>query len=54
MDGKGTIKTTASYIIDKDGNVKNIVVVGPNESFNTEVKRTIETIVTKEKWVQHN
>ncbi|MDV3956851.1 peptidase M56 BlaR1 [Elizabethkingia anophelis] len=51
VDGKGTIKTTASYIIDKDGNVKNIVVVGPNESFNTEVKRTIETIVTKKKWV---
>jgi len=51
VDGKGTIKTTASYIIDKDGNVKNIVVVGPNESFNKEVKRTIETIVTKKKWV---
>ncbi|KUY15840.1 peptidase M56 BlaR1 [Elizabethkingia miricola] len=51
VDGKGTIKTTASYIIDKDGNVKNIVVVGPNESFNAEVKRAIETIITKKKWI---
>ncbi|PUB35798.1 BlaR1 peptidase M56 [Elizabethkingia sp. YR214] len=51
IDGKGIIKTTASYIIDKDGTVKNIVAIGPNESFNTEVKRTIETIVAKKKWI---
>ncbi|WP_407499890.1 M56 family metallopeptidase [Elizabethkingia anophelis] len=51
VDGKGTIKTTASYIIDQNGDVKNIVTTGPNQSLNAEVKRTIEVIVAEKKWI---
>ncbi|WP_288789894.1 M56 family metallopeptidase [uncultured Elizabethkingia sp.] len=51
VDGKGTLKSTASYIIDQNGDVKDIVTTGPNESFNAEVKRAIETIITKKKWI---
>lgn len=51
VDGKGTLKSTASYIIDQNGDVKDIVTTGPNESLNAEIKRTIATIVAKKKWI---
>nr|WP_305050180.1 hypothetical protein [Elizabethkingia bruuniana] len=38
VDGKGTLKSTASYIIDQNGDVKDIVTTGPNESLNAEIK----------------
>lgn len=51
VDGKGTLKSTASYIIDQNGDVKDIVTTGSNESLNAEIKRTIATIVAKKKWI---
>ena len=51
VGGKGTLKSTASYIIDQNGDVKDIVTTGPNESLNAEIKRTIATIVAKKKWI---
>ncbi len=51
VDGTGTLKSVASLIIDKEGNVKKITATGSNEKLNAEVKRTIETINTHKKWI---
>ncbi|OPC06884.1 peptidase M56 BlaR1 [Elizabethkingia ursingii] len=51
IDGKGIIKTTALLTIDKNGNVKNVTAIGPNDIFNAEVKKAIEITNSQKRWI---
>lgn len=50
FDGSGeTLKTTVTFIVERDGTISNIKANGPDASFNRETERTIKSV--KGKWV---
>ncbi|WP_260255079.1 energy transducer TonB [Elizabethkingia meningoseptica] len=46
---EGTLKTTVTFIVEKDGSISNVIASGPDYNFNREAERTIKSI--KGKWV---
>lgn len=50
FEGSGeTLKTTVTFIVERDGTISNIKANGPYASFNREAERTIKSV--KGKWV---
>lgn len=48
VEGEGTLKTTVTFVVEKDGSLSQVVASGPNADFNREAERTIKGI--KGKW----
>ena len=47
--GEGTLKTTVTFIVERDGSISDVKATGPNSDFNSEAVRTVKSIKTK--WV---
>ena len=47
--GEGTLKTTVTFIVERDGTISDVKATGPNSDFNSEAVRTVKSI--KSKWV---
>lgn len=48
MDGdEGTVKTTVSFVVERDGSITDVQAKGPNKNFNSEAIRTVKAIRTK-------
>jgi len=43
----GMVSATVTFVVEKDGSISNIRVVGENPDFNKEAERTIKSIKTK-------
>ncbi len=49
MEGSGElVKTTVTFIVEKDGTISDIKAAGPNKDFNKEAEKTIKSV--KGKW----
>lgn len=44
---RGTIRSSAKFAINIEGNVEQITVTGSNEDFNKEIERSIKSVVIK-------
>ncbi|MCJ8153111.1 energy transducer TonB [Chryseobacterium sp. SSA4.19] len=49
MDSDGVMKTTVTFIVEKDGTISGLKADGKNADFNSEALRTVRSI--KGKWV---
>ena len=47
--GEGTLKTTVTFIVERDGSISDVKASGSNSDFNSEAVRTVKSIKTK--WV---
>lgn len=47
--GEGTLKTTVTFIVERDGSISDVKATGSNSDFNSEAVRTVKSIRTK--WV---
>lgn len=47
--GEGTLKTTVTFIVERDGSISDVKATGSNSDFNSEAVRTVKSIKTK--WV---
>lgn len=47
--GEGTLKTTVTFIVERDGSISDVKASGSNSDFNNEAVRTVKSIKTK--WV---
>ena len=47
--GEGTLKTTVTFIVERDGTISDVKASGSNPDFNSEAVRTVKSIRTK--WV---
>jgi protein TonB len=47
--GEGTLKTTVTFIVERDGSISDVKASGSNSDFNSEAVRTVKSI--KSKWV---
>lgn len=47
--GEGTLKTTVTFIVERDGSISDVKASGSNSDFNSEAVRTVKSIRTK--WV---
>ena len=47
--GEGTLKTTVTFIVERDGTISDVKASGSNSDFNSEAVRTVKSIKTK--WV---
>ncbi len=47
--GEGTLKTTVTFIVERDGSISDVKASGSNPDFNSEAVRTVKSIRTK--WV---
>lgn len=48
MDGdEGTVKTTVSFVVERDGSITDVKANGSNRYFNEEAVRTVKSIRTK-------
>lgn len=47
--GEGTLKTTVTFIVERDGSISDVKATGSNPDFNSEAVRTVKSIRTK--WV---
>ena len=47
--GEGTLKTTVTFIVERDGTISDVKASGSNSDFNSEAVRTVKSIRTK--WV---
>ena len=48
MDGdEGTVKTTVSFVVERDGSITDVKANGSNRYFNEEAVRTVKAIRTK-------
>ena len=47
--GEGTLKTTVTFIVERDGSISDVKASGSNPDFNSEAVRTVKSIKTK--WV---
>jgi len=47
--GEGTLKTTVTFIVERDGSISDVKASGSNSDFNNEAVRTVKSIRTK--WV---
>ncbi len=45
----GLMKTTITFIVEKDGSISNITAIGNNVQFNKEAEKTIKSV--KGKWI---
>ncbi|KEY17731.1 energy transducer TonB [Kaistella antarctica] len=49
MDGdEGVVKTTITFVVERDGSITDIKAEGPNKGFNSEAIRTVKSV--KNKW----
>ncbi len=49
MDGdEGTVRTTITFVVERDGSITDIKADGPNKGFNAEAIRTVKSV--KNKW----
>ena len=49
MDGdEGVVKTTITFVVERDGSITDVKADGPNKGFNAEAIRTVKSI--KNKW----
>ncbi|KAF5276597.1 hypothetical protein FQR65_LT16304 [Abscondita terminalis] len=48
VEGEGTLKTTVTFVVERDGSLTDIKASGANSDFNREAERTIRSI--KGKW----
>ncbi|AQX09106.1 energy transducer TonB [Elizabethkingia ursingii] len=48
VEGEGTMKTTVTFVVERDGSLSDVKASGPNSDFNREAERTIRSI--KGKW----
>ena len=48
VDQSGVVSATVTFIVEKDGSISNIKVMGNNSDFNREAERTIRSV--KSKW----
>ncbi|RQP08966.1 MAG: energy transducer TonB [Chryseobacterium sp.] len=48
MEGEGTVKTTITFVVERDGSISDVKASGPNSTFNREAERTIRSI--RGKW----
>ena len=48
VEGEGTLKTTVTFVVERDGSISQVSASGPNADFNREAERTIKGI--KGKW----
>ncbi|WP_447951089.1 energy transducer TonB [Chryseobacterium koreense] len=50
MDGTGeVVKTTVTFIVEKDGTISDVKASGPNATFNREAEKTIRSV--RGKWI---
>lgn len=47
--GEGTLKTTVTFIVERDGSISDVKATGSNSDFNSEAVRTVKSI--RSKWV---
>ena len=47
--GEGTLKTTVTFIVERDGSISDVKASGSNSDFNSEAVRTVKSI--RSKWV---
>ena len=47
--GEGTLKTTVTFIVERDGSISDVKASGSNSDFNSEAVRTVKSI--RIKWV---
>lgn len=47
--GEGSLKTTVTFIVERDGTISDVKASGSNSDFNSEAVRTVKSIRTK--WV---
>ena len=49
MDGdEGVVKTTITFVVERDGSITDVKADGPNKGFNAEAIRTVKSV--KNKW----
>jgi protein TonB len=49
MDGdEGVVKTTITFVVERDGSITDVKADGPNRDFNAEAIRTVKSV--KNKW----
>lgn len=48
VEGEGTLKTTISFVVERDGSVTDVKASGPNSDFNREAERAFKAI--RGKW----
>ena len=48
VEGEGTLKTTVTFVVERDGSLSDVKASGPNSDFNREAERTVRSI--KGKW----
>lgn len=49
MDGdEGVVKTTITFVVERDGSITDVKAEGPNKTFNAEAIRTVKSV--KNKW----
>lgn len=49
MDGdEGVVKTTITFVVERDGSITDVKADGPNKAFNAEAIRTVKSV--KNKW----
>lgn len=47
VKGAGKVSCELKFVVERDGSITNVTVMGPNESFNQEAIRAISLIKTK-------
>ena len=42
--GEGTLKTTVTFIVERDGSISDVKASGSNSDFNSEAVRTVKVL----------